>query len=351
MLLRPLSEDDAEKRARRLLHIVQETGQLSDKLWSKKSCLKIRCYEELARDKFSNVSEKMGLHPAMRCEADDTAFENMKPSLVVEPGIVGYGNEDGEKWQTPEYWSKAVIWILRDKDKKIVPQMVSKNDERASETPHSPGQFTTSHQAQQQFNSVVLIDPFDAGHHNANPWGKGVAYPAGQIGRKDVHGCSPKYRTQPNNLPNDCMPRESERADVQVKAEEKVDKSPRNITSSCSFHQDRGSNFMTQSRVKEEDPETADFSSKEQRESQEREAAEAGNGNGNGNGESDPTGTARKIHIKNKPYKPMPAPKVSASTRTKRGSSQVDDGEGNTRCQQNSNKKQKFKVDLTNDED
>ena len=50
-------------------------------------------------------------HAAHKLEENDNSKDGMPIQMVVEPGILAYGNEQGESYEVSKVWGKAVVWL------------------------------------------------------------------------------------------------------------------------------------------------------------------------------------------------------------------------------------------------
>ena len=127
-LLQPCGPPEREKRSARLLEIFRSTGEFACKLWSQKVNITLVGAEKLVQKPFSmddNLFEAHATHTS-RLDADPKSMDGMPIQLVVEPGILAWGTERGEAYQSYKVWLKAVVWMTteaRESDKRT-PRMV-----------------------------------------------------------------------------------------------------------------------------------------------------------------------------------------------------------------------------------
>ena len=114
LLKRDQTEQEIESRGRQLFEEIYNAGELSCKLLSQRSimkCLGLRGF--LGKDFRKLRPEYTRVHPLSGHGDDDMHLHNSLPiRMVVQPGIVAYGNEEGENYsQPPRVWLQALVWV------------------------------------------------------------------------------------------------------------------------------------------------------------------------------------------------------------------------------------------------
>ncbi|KAL2201125.1 hypothetical protein P885DRAFT_26182 [Corynascus similis CBS 632.67] len=97
-----------------LVSIVQYAGELSYKLWSRRTTLEILTLGNLGGVPFRMDFEYMKAHPLHRLYEDDDRCDGWFASVVTHPAVVGYGSSDGKDYSTPRVWMKAEVWLAED---------------------------------------------------------------------------------------------------------------------------------------------------------------------------------------------------------------------------------------------
>ena len=112
-LFRSCSEDDVQRRYTQLLETFRATGEVTCKLWTQKVWITTTGRKELLHKRFFTKSTDAEAHAAhaSKLDAEGTSFDGMPIQLVVEPGIVAWGNERGNHYDEKKVWLKAVVWI------------------------------------------------------------------------------------------------------------------------------------------------------------------------------------------------------------------------------------------------
>ncbi|KAL2169755.1 hypothetical protein VTG60DRAFT_5651 [Thermothelomyces hinnuleus] len=116
-LIKPASRADWNAAAQcfnDLESIVQYAGELSFRLWSRRTTLRVLTLHELRGTPFRKGSEYMRAHPLHRLYEDDDRCDGWFVSVVAHPAVVGLGSSDGKDYSTPRVWFKAEVWLVDD---------------------------------------------------------------------------------------------------------------------------------------------------------------------------------------------------------------------------------------------
>ncbi|KAK4252160.1 hypothetical protein C7999DRAFT_10405 [Corynascus novoguineensis] len=97
-----------------LASIFQYAGELSYKLWTRRTTLEISTLRDLRGVPFRMDIEYMKAHPLHRLYEDDDRCDGWFASVVAHPAVVGYGSSDGKDYTTPRVWMKAEVWLAED---------------------------------------------------------------------------------------------------------------------------------------------------------------------------------------------------------------------------------------------
>ena len=111
ILFRPCNQDEVVVRKEQLLEVFRFTGETIRKLWYQKVYMATLGPTNLLNKRFEISSAEMEPHATHRLEAGDTSLDGMPIQLVVEPGIIAWGNERGESYNRGKVWLKAVVWL------------------------------------------------------------------------------------------------------------------------------------------------------------------------------------------------------------------------------------------------
>ncbi len=94
-----------------LKSIVQSAGELSYRLWSRRTVLGVRSLLELKNEPFVSRSDLMKAHPLHRLYEDDKRCDGWFVSIVTHPAVLGFGSSDGKDYSTGRVWMKAEVWL------------------------------------------------------------------------------------------------------------------------------------------------------------------------------------------------------------------------------------------------
>ncbi|AEO57895.1 hypothetical protein MYCTH_2062435 [Thermothelomyces thermophilus ATCC 42464] len=116
-LIKPASRADGEAASHcfnDLESIMQYAGELSHRLWSRRTTLRVRTLHDLRETPFREGFEYMRAHPLHRLYEDDDRCDGWFASVVTHPAVVGLGSSDGKDYSTPRVWIKAEVWLAED---------------------------------------------------------------------------------------------------------------------------------------------------------------------------------------------------------------------------------------------
>ena len=91
--------------------IVQSAGELSSRLWSRRTVLGVRSLLELGNEPFVARSDLMKAHPLHRLYEDDDRCDGGFVGIVTHPAVLGFGSSDGKDYSTGRVWMKAEVWL------------------------------------------------------------------------------------------------------------------------------------------------------------------------------------------------------------------------------------------------
>ncbi|KAL2181473.1 uncharacterized protein P884DRAFT_273981 [Thermothelomyces heterothallicus CBS 202.75] len=116
-LIKPAGRADGEAASQcfnDLESIMQYAGELSHRLWSRRTTLRVRTLHDLRETSFREGFEYMRAHPLHRLYEDDDRCDGWFASVVTHPAVVGLGSSDGKDYSTPRVWIKAEVWLAED---------------------------------------------------------------------------------------------------------------------------------------------------------------------------------------------------------------------------------------------
>ncbi|KAL2130640.1 hypothetical protein VTI74DRAFT_6141 [Chaetomium olivicolor] len=96
--------------------IVQQAGELSYRLWSRRTVLRVMSLRELQHMPYKVGYDYMKAHPLHRLYEDDDRCDGWFVSVVAHPAVLAYGTSDGKDYSTPRVWMKAEVWLAEDTD-------------------------------------------------------------------------------------------------------------------------------------------------------------------------------------------------------------------------------------------
>jgi hypothetical protein len=97
-----------------LQSIVQQAGELSNRLWSRRTVFSVFSLPDLMDQRFGPRSEILKAHPLHRLYEDDDQCDGWSVGVVAHPAVVGYGSSDGKDYSTGRVWMKAEVWLTED---------------------------------------------------------------------------------------------------------------------------------------------------------------------------------------------------------------------------------------------
>ena len=110
MLLRDTNEEGKRARSAGLIALFERAGDLACQLHGQ--YVKVRvAFSARELGAFSVDSSIMEAHTTMDIEQDDHGWDGQRVDLVLQPAIMGYGDERGENYDQSKVWSKAVVYM------------------------------------------------------------------------------------------------------------------------------------------------------------------------------------------------------------------------------------------------
>jgi hypothetical protein len=115
LLRQPGSTPELE-RSTELRKIIKNAGDFACELLEQNPAMLVRSKKYFENIRFYIDSQEMRHHPIHLLDEDNKSFDGRRIDMVIFPGIVAYGNENGENYGTPKIWCKAVVCMLDDPD-------------------------------------------------------------------------------------------------------------------------------------------------------------------------------------------------------------------------------------------
>ncbi|KAF3938847.1 hypothetical protein ABW19_dt0206772 [Dactylella cylindrospora] len=96
---------------RELVNIFNEIAEISVQLWSQKPFLKVQGFEAFEGTDFHWGSHRFLAHPLNHLSRPNRKHsrDGCPIAIVIQPGIVAYGNEEGKEYDREKVWAKAVV--------------------------------------------------------------------------------------------------------------------------------------------------------------------------------------------------------------------------------------------------
>ena len=91
--------------------VLQSAGELSSRLWTRRTVLGVKSLLELESEPFAARSDLMKAHPLHRLYEDDNKCDGWLVSIVTHPAVLGFGSSDGKDYSTARVWMKAEVWL------------------------------------------------------------------------------------------------------------------------------------------------------------------------------------------------------------------------------------------------
>ena len=103
-------QTDRNESERELYQIFCSAGKLFSSLWKQKIFIdsQFDCYNQRP---FEVASDLMEIHPTQRIDDGDTSKDGLLVQLVVQPAVLAFGTEEGQKYNKFKIWAKAVVWV------------------------------------------------------------------------------------------------------------------------------------------------------------------------------------------------------------------------------------------------
>lgn len=92
--------------------VVQFATEVSSRLWSRRTSLKVHGMASLLQTPFSAESHIMEAHAIHRIYEGDTECDGWRVGIVVHPVVMGLGNSDRTDYKTERVWMKAEVVLL-----------------------------------------------------------------------------------------------------------------------------------------------------------------------------------------------------------------------------------------------
>lgn len=145
-LLRDVAGAGRSMMTAELLTITARIGDYLMKIGTQKVRIYLSAFDTLESRPFQIRSKKWKPHPCMHLEEGDTSCDGKDILLVVEPGIIAYGNGDGTHYHQQKVWHPAKVIIQRPK---------------AQEHPQSAAQITTPKPVGGSLDNALEIEDSD----------------------------------------------------------------------------------------------------------------------------------------------------------------------------------------------
>ena len=111
LLYRKCSEEEEATRFDDLVNLFYSTGDFFSRLWSQKVYIRALDSRYLLGESFHIGLNDCEAHATHKLEENDNSKDGLPIQMVVEPGILAYGNEQGESYDVFKVWGKAVVWL------------------------------------------------------------------------------------------------------------------------------------------------------------------------------------------------------------------------------------------------
>jgi hypothetical protein len=94
--------------------IVQFAGELSYRLWTRRTAVRVMSLPDLCNIPFKVDSAFMKAHPLHRLYEDDDRCDGWFVGVVAHPAVLAYGTSDGKDYNTARVWMKAEVLLAEE---------------------------------------------------------------------------------------------------------------------------------------------------------------------------------------------------------------------------------------------
>ncbi|KAI9890245.1 MAG: hypothetical protein M1814_004280 [Vezdaea aestivalis] len=111
-LLRRMEKDDTEKCFKELGQLFSYAGELSFRLWTQRTEMKVLGLTELKDRRFAIRSDLLEAHALHKLDDDeDESLDGCPIMAVISPAVVAFGNSDGSDGGRGKILIKATVWL------------------------------------------------------------------------------------------------------------------------------------------------------------------------------------------------------------------------------------------------
>ncbi len=191
MLLRGVNPGEANTRRDELSALFERAGNLACQLHGQHVYIKVLSSHNDV-EAFSVDDTTMEAHTTMDIEQSDHSWDGKPIDIVLQPGLIAFGNERAENYEAFKVWSKAVVWMSKKRAKTKVTAF-------PTERTKSPGNSINA--AKPRSSKVAIMIPDD-----------GDGQPAKSVLRDDgvTHGGEIDNQQRGENIKDQVRPASTE---------------------------------------------------------------------------------------------------------------------------------------------
>ncbi|KAK3291466.1 uncharacterized protein B0H64DRAFT_420289 [Chaetomium fimeti] len=94
--------------------IVQYAGELSYRLWTRRTLMSFMSLPDLYNQPFRMGSDIMKAHPLHKLYEDDGRCDGWFVGVVAHPAVLAFGSSDGKDYNSGRVWMQAEVWLTED---------------------------------------------------------------------------------------------------------------------------------------------------------------------------------------------------------------------------------------------
>ena len=106
------TKEDFGRMHQGIYDLIFNAGEVSARLWTQRTYMDFASLSSLKT--FHVDNEIMTAHRLHKLDDDDHRLDGKPIIAVIQPGIVAYGDNNGENYDKRKVWAKAVVLVDED---------------------------------------------------------------------------------------------------------------------------------------------------------------------------------------------------------------------------------------------